>query len=341
MAYDTGSATDTIDLVNKFATFVEANGWTRDSLANEASGRRYHAHNGSQYVNMRGYLNETPSSSLMEDNGTGFQNPPAGCYSVALNIGTAYNGANPWFQQTGAATRSGEYTTVGISLLTASMTYHFFTQNSGDQVFAVVEYASGKYQWFGFGVMEKYGSWTGGEFMFGSTRGVGATISSRIGGPYKYHQTSTRATIMQDNSGIPSHATVDVDSETGWHEALSGDNSTPSARRLIDINSRVHAALDNTSPNSVNAVAPFMPYKIYVSRSAASGMASGAGLGFTPLGEIPGFYSCWIENFVPAQQVTLGSDDYRVFPWCGKGATETDFNTSTRLSAFYGFAIKE
>ena len=67
MAYSTGTATDVVDLVNKLATFIEANGWTRDDLSNEGTGRRYHAHRGAQYLNMRAYLNEDPSSEIVAD----------------------------------------------------------------------------------------------------------------------------------------------------------------------------------------------------------------------------------------------------------------------------------
>lgn len=345
MAYSTGTAATPIDLVNDLATFIEANGWTRDSLANEGSGRRYHAHRSGQYLNMRGYVNEQPSSSLLDEGGATFSSPPAGVYSVAMNLGTAYSGATAWFNQTGVPTRSPKYHAVGAVDLTVSMTYHFFAQNSGDQIFAIVEYGTGKFQWFGFGVMTKYGSWTGGDFLFGSMRGVGTPVTSysRIGGPYKFFPAASTYAPFGDNPGVPSFVNVDVDAETGWHEALSMDNSAVSGRRVVDINVQAQIPFAVSSPNSVNSIAPMLPIKIYVCRNAVTGMApNGQDIGtLTPLGEIPGFFACWIENFVPGQQVTLGSENYRVFPWCGKGSTGTDFSTSDRFSGYYGFAVKE
>lgn len=342
MAYSTATAATPTALVNDLATFIEANGWTRDSLIAEASGRRYHAHRSGQYLNMRGYINEQPSSSLLHENGSSTA-PPTGVYSVAMNLSTAYSGATTWFNQTGVLTRTGAYHAVGATDLSASMTYHFFAQNSGDQIFVVIEYASGKYQWFGFGIMTKSGTWTGGDFMFGSNRGTGtiASNASRIGGPYKFYNIGNTLTPFSDNPGPPSFVKVDVDAETGWHEALSADNFAPTKRRVVDMNVGLQTVMSSGSPNSVNSVSVFAPVKICVSRTAAGGMSAGTSVNYAPLGEIPGFFTCWIENFVPGQQVTFGSEDYRVFPWCGKGTSATNFNTSTRLSGYFGFAIKE
>ena len=342
MAYSSGTSTDVVDLVNDFATFIEANGWTRDDLSNEGTGRRYHAHRGSQYLNMRAYLNETPSAEIDQ--------AAAGCYGVAFNIGTGYSGATAWHKQAGAPPFSSLYLTAGISKATGAInSYHFFAHNSGDQIFAVVEYASGQYQYIGFGLMEKYGTFTGGDFMFGSTEGVRATFSGQCGAPFQAQLPSGSPTspiaIGHESRGVIALATVTVDAESGWHTASAMDSGN-SQRRIVNINSLPYLHEVLASPNSINGVAALHPMKLYVSRTASSGQHNLSGQNLAPLGEIPNFFPCSIASFTPAQQVTFGATNYRVFPTAAKGLTYVSYNDGSstpanRTSGYFGFAIKE
>lgn len=338
--YETGTATGVVDLVNKLATFIEANGWTRDSLADEASGRRYHAHRSSQYLNMRAYVNEAPNSEIKNRSASGV-------YGVALNVGTGYNGATAWYKQAGAPTESTSYWTAGIIKATGAITaYHFFAHNSGDQIYAVIEYTSGKYQYFGWGQMSKFGTFTGGDFMFGSTEGVKTAFAfgQGLSTPFQMGSSSSSLNyISVSNYGTSVDFTrVDVDSETGWHPSV-GTPYSASIRRVFDINSSLNMCQQYVVPNSVNAVTPLLPIRLHVARTAGS-FSTPNTIQHAPIGELPSFFTCSIAALVPGQQITFGSENYRVFPTFTKGTSYNAFDgsdTSTRNAGYYGIAIKE
>lgn len=337
MAYETGTATSVVDLLNKFATFIEANGWTRDSLGDEGSGRRYHAHNGSVYVNMRAYANEDPPSTILGHGSTG-------TYSWAFNIGTGYDGGTAWHQQAGAPLFTGStYYTAGMNKIDSSVpAYHFFAHNGGDQIIAVVEHASGSYQYLGFGSLVKYGTWTGGEYMYGSMNGVTnnewSTGSGIVG--IGFFQAPANGSSFNRNFPNVALIDVDVDAETGWHVTDPVSQAT-TRRKVLDLQYLTAINSDWLYPSTLNALHPFHPVVAAVFRDTSNDTTTSP---ISMLGELPGVHYCNIDNFVPAQQVTLGATDYRVFPWGRKKTTAGKVGTVSGPSghtAFFGFAVEE
>lgn len=325
MAYETGTATGVIDLVNKFATFIEANGWTRDTLADDGSGRRYHAHRGLQYLNMRGYVNEAPGANF--DSATS-----SGVYSVAFNIGTAYSGATTWYNQTGVPIgTSTTYGCAGMTLTSGAITaYHFFAHNSGDQVYAVIERASGFYTYLGFGLLTKYGSFTGGDIFFGGQSGVTASTDGGFAflGWTSYSSGQSKGYVK-----------VDVDSQAGWHwgagESYQGRDTT-----LRYVRDDTHGSLYTIGqqPNTHNGLSVVRPVKVRVEREATH-LSTTA---LSPIGEIPNIGTFVIaDSIVPGQQVTYGSENYRVFPYFAKDTNVGYTQRQTTHSGREGWAIKE
>lgn len=320
MAYETGSATGVNDLVNKLATFIEANGWTRDSLGDEGTGRRYHAHNGSVYVNIRSFNSEAVTTNIQNGSNSTLS------HSVAFNVGSGYSGASAWYNQAGTPQNSsGVKSTSGIHLVTGAIpAYHFFAHNSGDSIFVVVEYASGVYQRFGFGTLDKYGTYTGGEYMVGTNRGHGTTTS----------QLADIGFFRGATSVIPAFVNVDVDAESGWHYNVAA--SYGATRRPI-VEYTIHKTISRTGrvmPNTHNGLLVKDPVIACVERSTTSD-----GI-FSPIGELPGVFYTSLANLVPGQQVTFGSEDYRVFPFLSKAATPAAV-VSGVSTGWDGFAVKE
>jgi hypothetical protein len=333
--YETDAYTDPTDLVNKLAAFIEANGWTRDDLSNEGSGRRYHAHRGTQYLNMRGFVNESaPSGAVIMDGGG------TNIYGVSFNIGTGYSGASPWYSQAGIPLNSGGGPrSVGIQGLSAAGTYHFFAHNSGDQIMAVVEYASGYYDRFYFGLINEYGSITGGDYFGASRTGIQSAATSaqpvfgffragHAGGEGSVSMTSPYALLK-----------VDVDAESGWHWNPQA-NYGGSRRTLRDFyNVYAFSAANAIQPNTTNSLNVLFPVVAYVNRSTTDA----AGTSASPVGEIPKVFYVSLANLVPGQQITLGGTDYRVFPFWKKNSTKALPTTGvgTGHSGWYGFAVEE
>src|SRR5262245_16044897 len=129
-AYQTGTATDPIDLLNVLVTWLQAQGWTLDSSATDGSGKRAHLHKSSDYVNLRAAVNEAIWPNL---SGSAF-------YGIGLYMGTGYSGASGWAAQAGGPIKNGGSDTVGASMRLASgaiTAYHFFDDGS-DNVVVVV-----------------------------------------------------------------------------------------------------------------------------------------------------------------------------------------------------------
>jgi hypothetical protein len=323
MAYETGSATGVNDLVNKLATFIEANGWTRDSLGDEGTGRRYHAHNGSVYVNMRSFNSEAVTTNIQNGSNSTLS------HSIAFNVGSGYSGASAWYNQAGTPQNSAAVkSTSGVHLITGAIpAYHFFAHNAGDNIFVVIEYASGMYQRFGFGTLTKYGSYTGGEYMVGNSRGHG-TITAELSGIGFFRG------VGGSGGTMPAYVNVDVDAESGWHY-----NSTASygATRRPITEYTIHKAVSRIArimPNTHNGLVVKDPVIACVERSTTSD-----GI-FSPIGELPGVFYTSLANLVPSQQVTFGSEDYRVFPFLSKATTDTGFAAGSN-TGWSGFAVKE
>src|SRR6185369_15629320 len=132
-AYQTGTATDPVDLLNTLATFLSGQGWTIDSNTTDGSGKRVHAHKGSDYVNLRAAVNEAIWPNL---SGSAF-------YGIGVYMGTGYNGSNGWAAQAGGPIKCGGSDTVGASMRLASgaiTAYHLFDDGS-DNITLVVERA--------------------------------------------------------------------------------------------------------------------------------------------------------------------------------------------------------
>lgn len=329
--YETGSASGVVDLITKLEVFMAANGWTTDSFATEGTGKRYHAHRGSVYFNARAYAAETVSGALQDGGNTNVS-------ALAMNLSTAATGGSAWFDNPGApATSAPLYHTAGLDGLSAAIpAYHFFAHNSGDQIVVVVEYASGYYQWLVFGTLAKFGTYTGGAYFTGSRHGLSNLVQSNNGFVPGIGFFSKQSQVGTTTS--PAFVSVSVDSETGWHWSDSYSSGRDAAKRYIVDNFKRYETTLGIQPNTLNSLAVMMPVVVSVER----GTTSHGSERLSPLGELPGVYFLRISSLTPGQQITLGSDDYRVFPFYYKNnAAALPSSIGTGHSSYYGFAVKE
>ena len=322
MAYETGTATNPIDLLQKLVTFLTANGWTLDSSVADGTGWRAHLHRGGDFINLK--------STTGAVNPWGFTPAPAPTASSAalhLYMGTGWNGAANWNLQAGAPIGNGVAFTVGCSmpLPTGAITsYHFFADASGDNIVVVVEKTTNIFADLGWGVsLTKAGSWTGGPYFFGSLYG------------YSFANTSTTKQGTQNglsahdpfrwgdpiNNGSPGYVRADVDAFTGkW---LSCSNSTivsttgytgkKLAVGLRGFTSAIPTDIpseeffrERLTPDFTNQ-ATLIPVRIYAARDAG---------GYSPLGSIPAVFrsNATEEGFSSLTEVPLGADTYMIFP---------------------------
>jgi hypothetical protein len=326
MAYETGTATGVNDLCDKLRLFLSSNGWTIDANSTESTGKRFHAHIGTVYANFRSFVAEIPSSNIN-------QAASSACTSLAFNIGTGYSGATAWYAQAGTPISSAKNGTAGITNIAGAVTaYHFFAHNSGANVMVVVEYSTGLYQMLGFGTLTKFGTYTGGEYFFGSRSGVdNSTIGSGVIIPGVGFFSSLGA-----NPNAYINATVDSEAGWKWSESLAG---APSSVRKSTGNESRFKRMQTIQPNSLNDLTVFLPVRGQVYRDTTNSSTASAK---SPLGEVPKVFFCTINFIIPGQQVVLGGTNYRVFPFFKKDVTTTTVSTAgTGHSAYYGFAVAE
>jgi hypothetical protein len=325
--YETGTATGVVDLITKLEAFMALNGWTTDSFATEGSGKRYHAHNGGVFFNARAYNVETPSGSIQNGGTTGVS-------SLAFNLSTAGTGGSAWFDKTGAPSRSGTYMTAGLNGITGAIAkYHFFAQNSGEAIAVIVEHVAGYYQMFQFGTLAKYGSYTGGQYMSGSLTGVEPDVvifNGRIPGVGFITKTQSQ--------GSPALVSVSVDSETGWHWTDTFNLNQDTTKRYARDNFDRYVNSLAAQPNTLNGLAVLTPVVVSIDRGVTRDRNTDR---CSPLGEIPGAFFVRLTNLTAGQQITLGSTDYRVFPFYHKNEGASTPSLTAFHSSYYGFAIAE
>ena len=193
MAYATGVPVSETDLLQTLVAFLAAQGWTTNlSVADGVNGGwRAHMSKGGVFVNLRAMYNECAWPAFAGGNMNG----------IGLNVGTGFNGSNPWYDQAGVPQYigSGPYPG-GVQLSTNNNTapnysfrpfsrYHFFTDPL-DNVVVVLEKAANVFGFMGWGatLIKSGGVWTGGLYCFADTEVGSAGVAQLATAAYSWLQ---------------------------------------------------------------------------------------------------------------------------------------------------------
>lgn len=348
MAYETDTATGPDNLLDKLRIWLAANGWSVNSWATDnttyeswtgliGTGKRLHVQKTAgdstvMYFNLRSTVRGIP----FEDHSSS-QTPISGKYhaevtGLAINGSTGYSGSNTWDKQPGYMQSTGGSWGAAITELSTTAIPAYYFYQDGDTVVVCVEYESGKYQWISFGLLEKQGSYTGGQFVAASLNGHWPSYQLLFDGIDK---TSffCRAYSMRGDGAVYFNA----DSLAAWRSngymgSKSGDDyaeeiefpgvipnhSNPSYQYYNTINS----FFISRAPNHYNALAPMVP--IYVLGKRTNG-------NYSLLGWPKSIRMLNCLYYDAAEEYTLGSDVWMVFP--GHSKSDAD--------ARMGFAVKK
>lgn len=327
MAYQTGSASSSTDLLQKLITFLVANGWTQNRSAVEGAGWTVSAHLGGTFVHLRAVENE---SSIPWNANFGSAH-----YGLHMYLGTGFNSGQPFNNQTSGPPLGSSTFPVGVAMqLTAGpfSNYYFFCDSGGDNVVVVVEKTPGLFVHLGWGsTLQKAGSWTGGAYFFGSTSGYYASDTSSGAGTAGLNGTSDCPGVNLDGvGGAPCFVRADVDSFTGkWiaiYNAASGadqgfqgkrgDSSVKSKIMPTQSNFPVYAYDDPSNTwefqylqtSQQDARSNLLPVFLWALRD-------GTTTGWSLLGSLPHiFCSNGVGNgFSNADEYLIGSDTYKLF----------------------------
>lgn len=307
MSYETGTATNIADLFTKLETFAVANGWTSDYSTTD----RLFLTRSTVSVAFR-WASASP---------TGF-----GVYQHLAFVGSG-TAPGSHTSDSGQGAVSGTDATIiaGRSVVcpNSSMAYWFF--ESDTYIHCVVETAASRYAHFGFGILTKKGTYTGGEYSYGN----------RVGGDTAFDPLATF--LLDGHAGLTSPASVIafvgvVHIESLPNQTASGKWGVTWAGGLANTGTdRATVARENLQggfrggPNArgfgryggatTSGLVPLVPLGIwYDDRSNAR---------WYPLGYMPDVRSVNMKNFVGAQEITIGSDVWLVFPAKYKSSVAT------------------
>jgi hypothetical protein len=318
MPYETGSATGVADLLDKLRIFATANGWTQDYFGARTSGAgtALQLTKGTQYV------------TFIADTGAGTSSDPGpffGCYSH--NVYSAGNGTEN--QAQGSA-----------KLYTNAMTgpyvaYHFITgaERGCDYLYVVVETGSGIFKHTGVGKLVGLGALNTGMFAY-ACRWSYSTSSNAIN-----TANSTQHAVPWDSGGTVSGQGTQVRADSDgisprWYDANSGGSFAsrmgggvrdPGVTTAGSVRGTVHTP-GLCGASSITGRTVLLPAWMYGERTANLG---------SPLGYPPHLRWVRLDYLNPGDVLTIGSDQWKVFPVIRKDGGAGQVN-----SGKYGYAYK-
>ena len=319
MAYETGTASTVVDLLDKFRLFAIAQGWTVNRDVAASSGREVCIAKGTAFFNFRAWNNES-----MLVNGT----TQAQKYGITMNGSDGYASGSTWDRQPGypvrGSTTGGDQSHVMFPLVTTTgpfPTYHFFAPDA-KTLYAEVEITTGTFMRFGCGSLDLFNSAApgGGRFCYAVT-GQHVTNSPSTGNWLGSDMDSSSyglefvpfrgADYSTNNSGysFASMVRAAFGSFNNW--AGSGRTVTAAGLNMACQGGGCHdKVLREYSPNPLNGVGILVPN--IVSLNVGDEYLS-------PIGIVPGMRYMNMSNYLPGEEFTLGSDTWKVFPWYQKG----------------------
>lgn len=322
--YETGTATGPADLIGKLATFAGTLGWT---VAAQTTSASTGLPAGATSVTGRVFSKGTLVFGIGYDTD-----------DVWLCGATGVNGANNWAAQTGtSATSTSGYMPRSNEMSGPYQAYHFFGGTSPDYLHVVVERSAGIFKHFAVGELIKAGSYTGGAYLQ-AVNWYMTTISSNYYA--NAPEDGSHRCLFDSASGNTYNASyanlvrADIDSKSNnWMPMFNtwqGNYSRGDFRRNgLSYHANVYA------PNNFNQLTPLQPFVIMADRPSSL---------HSIVGHPADIRGVNMTNFAPGELLTIGSDEWLVFPAIQKTATWGTINATAAAqipsSGPYGYAYK-
>lgn len=306
MAFQTGTASSPTDLLSLLVTFATANGWV-------------------VYTPTSGYV---------------FHNPTTGQYvGVAANTNTfllagalGYNSGAAWNAQPGATTNTAR----ANDCAGPYKAYYFFS--GPGYIHVVVERSTNLFKHFMFGELEKAGSYVGGHY-FDATHHDMTEYSPTNRTHNLLNHNVHRYLFDARESGAPVYGSIRIDYDGKTNNWLSrgsqGANSVGESniyKSIVRFEFSRYWPFFFNSPNLFNQRTVLIPIDVFVSRPSNL---------FSPVGTVKDVRFLNIKNFTPGEILTLGSDEWYVFPHIAKTATWDNSSSLVVTSGNYGYAYRK
>lgn len=303
MAYETGNTTGNSDLLSKLSTFAQANGWSYGACSG-----------GGMVLSKNGVF-----TSITSDAGAVYM---MGC--------TGYSSGSTWNNQPGNSGRTAVTNYMGGS----HKAYHFFAGNT--YIYVVVEVTTNIFRHFNFGELTKFGTYSGGAFVNGTRWSTQAsrpiyTHTEYANDPWGFYQVVPFDGACYTNHSS-NHVRADIDGNSNKFWTLYRAESGGEANSVVRSNTGLMDSLFDRSLNSFNQRTILLP--IYVSVSRPAGL-------YSLIGMAPDIRYLNMSNYNPGQTLTIGSDEWVIFPLVQKTNTWLDEFSAVQSSAYFGLAYKK
>jgi hypothetical protein len=302
MAYETASATSPNDLLDKLRVFALANGWTVDYYGGRTNpgGALQAGSNNALALNKAGayFVLYTDTSSPSTDD-------PAPRIQSYMHTG-------PYVAASGTDAQANRYTYTRTNNLGGPYTaYHFFTDSTKTYLHVVVEVVSGRFAHFNLGIFDKAGGGSNALYCSGmhwnyNYLRINNVISDFHAVPFDclYFtgiSTSGGGTIVRaDSDGIsPRYYRVN-NSQPTTEKAYGGARTTAEGFYSYGLVSRT-ASVQGLTNRAILAPAVIVANRLTDARRSIIG---------TPYD----LRWCRLDALEPGEIVTIGSDNWKVFP---------------------------
>jgi hypothetical protein len=293
-------------VINNLMTFAAANGWTveRNDLVGSNRTATLRKAGVTDYIHV--YNTDTTA--------------------IRMRISIGYDGGLPPASQPNV---SGE----NVTTLFAGPYPTCFFFASQDQVWVAVAIAlSGEYRHFTFGRLEKAGVYTGGTYVDGTSWPVDSYAQNfsfkhiPFLGAYK-----TNAAYGRIRADIPD------DSRANWFHEIGATSS---------LESRVYGETGETGDGTAATLVNRADRNAFSGRTILHAIPLyvrriGSALYYSPMGVVQDVRYCSINKFEPEQELTIGSDTWKLFPVAAKRPIVSSSAGGPAASGDYAFAIKK
>lgn len=305
MAYELGQANDVYEVVTAICNFAQGIGWTVNRNSNDGSDRW---------------------AALTSPNGKVFHmfarienygSTEAGYGPVILiAASTSYDSGGTFFAQPNTSYVNNRIYTSSNRMHGPFQAHHLF--GTDDYIHCVVEVTTGNFRHILFGEIDKYGSWTGGEFV-ATTHSIAARPENFL----LFGEHSGGLSSSFSDSFCMVRAVADSKSWR-WYNSDWSDDVDVTGRV---IGSRSYRDQVLSTPNKWNSLPSMFPIVLSVPKLG--------GLRY-PLGHLRDVRAINVSSLQPGQSITLGSDEWMVFPSLQRGSP-----TNYLDSGDYGYAYRK
>jgi len=337
MAFETGTLTDIPDFWAKLNTFLVANGWVQDQL--DTTNRRYAFHklpaSGSLlYFSSRGASDTYSAISLHQALGYTGGNMPG---AHPNDSGQGYNATTSQTRANLITERHLDFVGIG-----PYPKYWFFENDASPAyIHIVVEVSAGRVVHMGCGELIKFGTWTGGPYLYG-----------------QYHPNTsalqTDSVFLLDGfasastGGVPDKVpTLHLEGFGGqavggkwglvWaRDSSLGVDAAAVARTMVQGGFRggpIASEFGNFAGSILNGLIPMYPIALW---HVSGDILAGSGALARYIGYMGDVRGVNIRNFTIGQEVAYGGDTWVMFP-----SSLRDINAVTAASGYQGIAYKK